>query len=413
MKYKSTYLPVFMITCFAIAGCSNNATTDAVPNYKVQVDTIRNPIEEIPGEYIVLLDSVKGSSIRDRIESIQNLEALLPQNREFTKALNESFKQLKIKPDSLVSVNNNLLVLKLLQPQVQVLNQDKRIRRIEKNYLIRTDQKSAFAFAFTGQQVPWGIRRSSNSIKPNLAYRGKVWIIDTGIDKDQPDLTIDQENSTSFFPGKKYYDVTGEGNDHGTHVAGIISAKNNEFGVVGIAPGAVTVAVKIIDNRVFKNDYYLRALSYVNEKAVSGDVLNLSLQNTPGTQTEVELILGIADKGVKVVISAGNYKLDVNTFADNIGVYPARIDHPNVFTVSSYNINGSYSLFSNFGNSVDYSAPGEGVLSTLPQNQYGYMDGTSMAAPHLSGLLLLNQIVHTAGTVQNDPDGKTDPIVHE
>ena len=93
---------------------------------------------------------------------------------------------------------------------------------------------------------------------------------------------------------------------------------------------------------------------------------------------------------------------------------PGRANGPNVFTVSAIDSLDNFASFSNFGNDVvDYAAPGVRILSTYKNHQYALMSGTSMAAPHIAGLLLLRgRNLSTSGTANNDPDGAPDPIAH-
>ena len=98
---------------------------------------------------------------------------------------------------------------------------------------------------------------------------------DSGIDFDHPDLNVNATKSKSFIP-----DVTSadDENGHGTHVAGIIGAKNNTIGVLGVASGANLISLRVLDkDGNGKLSYILQALSYVSSNAKSGDVVNLSL----------------------------------------------------------------------------------------------------------------------------------------
>jgi subtilisin family serine protease len=86
----------------------------------------------------------------------------------------------------------------------------------------------------------------------------------------------------------------------------------------------------------------------------------------------------------------------------------------NIFTVSAVDSTGNFASFSNYGNDVvDYAMPGVRILSTYIGNKYAYMSGTSMAAPHMAGLLLLKgKNIGSSGTAKNDPDGSADVIAH-
>jgi subtilisin family serine protease len=254
------------------------------------------------------------------------------------------------------------------------------------------------------QQVPWGIQRIGG---PAGAATATAWIIDTGIDFEHEDLNVDTGRSKSFVstePGG-----TGDDNQgHGTHVAGTIAALDNDIDVVGVVPGTSVVAVKVLDasGRGAMSDV-VAGIDYVAQNAAPGDVANMSL-GAPGTEDSLDqAVIGAADKGIYFAIAAGN------DAADASGYTPAHVEHANVFTVSAIGQDDCLASFSNYGAPVDAAAPGVDVVSTRMGGGTTTLSGTSMASPHVAGLLLAGGgTIASDGAACNDPDGSGDPIAH-
>jgi subtilisin family serine protease len=132
-------------------------------------------------------------------------------------------------------------------------------------------------------------------------------------------------------------------------------------------------------------------------------VANMSLGGPVSTALD-NAVTNAAGKGIKFTIAAGNS-------GDNAANYsPARVNHPNVYTISAIASNNCMPSWSNWGNPpVDWAAPGVSILSTKKGGGTTTMSGTSMAAPHVAGILLLGNITQN-GSACNDPDGNPDKI---
>ena len=280
-----------------------------------------------------------------------------------------------------------------------------RLRNDENVETIEHDRIVALSTCFTVAAptlVTWNVKR--------VGYgdgTGKTaWIIDTGIDFTHPDLTVDKSRSKSFLEGDS---SANDENGHGTHVAGIIGAKNNTFGVLGVASGADLVSLRVLDkdgNGLLSG--IIEALGYVNTNAQPGDVVNMSLGADSISNILDEQVQNTAARGVYIAIAAGNDSKPARDFS------PGRANGPNIFTVSAVDSLDNFAHFSDYGNDVvDFAAPGVRILSTYVGGRYAYMSGTSMAAPHVAGLLLLEgKNINSSGTAKNDPDGTPDPIAH-
>lgn len=251
----------------------------------------------------------------------------------------------------------------------------------------------------SAQETPWGITRVGGS---GSGATGTAWILDTGVDLTHPDLNVDAARSVHFASGKDADDKNG----HGTHVAGTIAAIDNGIDVVGVAAGATVVAVKVLGNS--GSGSYSDVIAGVDHVAAygqNGDVANMSLSG-PVSDALDAAVTAAAATGVKFALAAGNNGSHANNRS------PARANGPNIYTVSAIDSSDGFASFSNYGNPpVDFAAPGVGVLSLKAGGGTVTYSGTSMAAPHVAGILLLGNVSFD-GYAIGDPDGSADRIAH-
>ncbi|QZD91218.1 S8 family serine peptidase [Qipengyuania aurantiaca] len=246
------------------------------------------------------------------------------------------------------------------------------------------------------QETPWGIARVNGGGAGNFAT---AWVIDSGIQLDHPDLNVDVARSASFVRGD-----AGDQNGHGTHVAGTIAAIDNNIGVIGVAPGAPVVSVRVLDRRGSgSNSGVIAGIDYVAQYGQPGDVANMSLGGGVSTALD-QAVVNAASGGVRFALAAGNESDHANNHS------PARANGPNVYTISSFAIGDNWSSFSNYGNPpVDFAEPGSSIKSTWIGSGYNTISGTSMATPHFAGILLQGN-PGNGGRVNGDPDGNPDVI---
>lgn len=228
--------------------------------------------------------------------------------------------------------------------------------------------------------IPWGVSRVGSA-----SGDGKTaWVIDSGIDLTHPDLNVEPETtkggrSKSFLVREP---SANDANGHGTHVAGTIAALDNEFGVVGVAAGARVVALRVLDRRGSGPDSgVIDAINYAVQNGQAGDVINLSLI-TSYMQSMNDAVAGASDAGFFVAIAAGNSATDASNYS------PASAEGANVVTVSAFEQGDKWAYYSNYGAPVDFAEPGTSIYSTDKGGSYSTKSGTSMAAPHMAGLLL-------------------------
>ncbi len=240
-----------------------------------------------------------------------------------------------------------------------------------------------------------------------------VAMLDTGIDYSHPDLRDAIWSNSGEIPGNgadddgngyvddvngwNFYDnnnqvFTGSDDSHGTHGAGtIVASGNNGTGIAGIVPQG---RVKIMPVKILGGDQgggstasLIRAIRYAETNGAV--ICNLSLTTTVEDHA---LYQAMASSKMLFVVAAGNGDetsgMGVNT--DETPFYPAAFDLDNIISVANLNFSGYLNSSSNFGSTtVDIAAPGTYILSTTPGSSYGYMTGTSMAAPMVTGTAAL------------------------
>ncbi len=292
----------------------------------------------------------------------------------------------------------------LSEAEAEKLRRDPRVAYIEQDKVISLGKPGGSGTAPAAQEVPYGITR--------VGYASGVgktaWVIDSGIDLDHPDLTVDVARSRTFITSGQDARSADDGNGHGTHVAGTIAAKNNTIGVVGVAFGATVVAVKVLNSQGSgSNSGVIAGIDYVGANGKPGDVANMSLGGGVSTALDAAVV-NAAKGGVIFCLASGNETDDANNHS------PARANGVNVYTISAMNNTDTWASFSNYGNPpVDFCAPGVSIKSTWKAGGYNTISGTSMATPHAAGVMLLTGgKPTTSGFVKNDPDGNADPIIH-
>jgi len=280
----------------------------------------------------------------------------------------------------------------------------------------------------------WGMDAINAPEAWKLGFTGKgarVFVLDSGIDPDHIDLApnVNTELSRSFLENENWFIGDSIGFNHGTHVAGTIAAADTDFGVIGVAPDAELIAVKVLSEISGSGPF-----SAINAGIVYGgnngaDVINMSLGATLSKNGKLidadgnpyrinpkfiqEIIHAqqraidyAFNKGVTIIASAGNDGVNYDGNGAAIKL-PGSLN--NVITVSAtapegydpeaaynnYDIPASYTTY---GRSlIDVAAPGgdfdvsglDQVLSAGNNNTFYFSSGTSMAAPHVSGVAAL------------------------
>ncbi|MCH7548988.1 MAG: S8 family serine peptidase, partial [Candidatus Krumholzibacteriota bacterium] len=231
-----------------------------------------------------------------------------------------------------------------------------------------------------------------------------VGVIDTGVDWNHSDLAeniytnpgeipgngIDEDNN-GFIDDVHGWDFRNGDNEpdddvgHGTHVAGTIGAVgNNGIGVAGMSWRVKILPIKFLDRFGGTTSDAVQSIEYATMMGVR--IINNSWGGPGQSMALRAAIEDAGNRGILCVAAAGNTALD----NDIIPFFPSSFDLDNIVAVASTTDSDDPSFFSNFGkNSVDLSAPGFRILSTVPGNGYDRLSGTSMATAHVSGALAL------------------------
>jgi len=249
------------------------------------------------------------------------------------------------------------------------------------------------------QVLPWGVDR----INAELAWPTatglavNVAILDTGIDLDHVDLLANIKGAVNTINPLK---TANDDNGHGTHVAGIVAAVNNEIGVVGVGPEINLYAVKVLAKN---GSGWLSDVIEGLDWCINNDmqVANMSLGSSGDNQSFHDAIIRAYEAGVILVAAAGN-----NGSRGGSVDYPAK--YPETIAVSAIDQYGGFASFSSFGPEVDLAAPGVSIFSAYKTGYYKTLSGTSMAAPHVAGTAAL-VLTMPVGAYDSDGDGVWDP----
>ncbi len=238
----------------------------------------------------------------------------------------------------------------------------------------------------TGQETPWGIAR----VKAPAAWatsRGKgvkVVVIDTGIDMTHPEISGILKGGWNAISTAATFN---DDNGHGTHVSGTIAAKDDDLGVVGVAPGVDLYGVKVLDaNGSGTFDDVIAGMLWAVENKM--EVANMSLGASQGNQALADAVEAMRKGGVILIAAAGNSGRAVG--------YPAA--YPGAIAIAASDSGDKLASFSSRGPAVAVIAPGVAVKSTYMGGGYDTLSGTSMATPHVVGLTALYVATHKGAT---------------
>ncbi len=325
------------------------------PIAKQNVDRIFSEAEEYePGELIVVFSDAASEEKKQEIVTKYNLKVQSTlQNDRFMLVETPRGKQAEEVAEALVKF-----------PEIKYVQPNKKVKKLF------TSQEPYYKKQWYLPKIEtpraWDSTKGSSDVV--------VAVIDSGVQKDHRDLKGSIVSPIDMVTGSSDY----EPDFHGTHVAGIIAAAFNKYGTAGIAPNTKIMPINVFEGEDAYSWTIVAGIEYAVENGA--DIINMSLGQYGYDYAEDYAIQQAVKKGVTVIAAAGNENTD-ELF------YPAA--YSNVIAVSATDSNDRITYFSNYGSYVDVSAPGEGILSTSVGNGYEYLDGTSMAAPVVSGIAAL------------------------
>ena len=401
----SFLLGAFLVAPFSAFAEEKSLFVTPDASFSASVSAFPTP-ESVPGEVVVRFkeksNQQRGQSFSSRIDAL---------------AKKKNLKKVKASEEHGVAVFQQ--DGKSTEEILRALTGDAEIESVQPNYIYQATAQSKF----------WNIGNDVNSgVNADLVWGDAtgagvtVAIVDSGIDWDHPDLVanhwtnagetnctdgidndsngyIDDCNGWDFI-GAAYSTPLEDNNPsdnygHGTHVAGTVAEVNNTIGLVGVAPDAKLMAVKALDNSGYGTTASIvDAIEYA--VANGADVINMSLGSSVGDPLLESAVNAAFSEGVVVVSAAGNT-------GGTAPHYPAA--YASVIAVGAVDSSNLLASFSTHGSWVDVVAPGVNIASTYPENltpsgylPYAYMNGTSMATPHVSGLAALYLQAHPGAT---------------
>ena len=399
MNLRSRCLSFVLISLFCCSLFSQQKPSFCQTNDRIvgqqasrqQVKDNNRKLNYVPGQFIVGYKKGAGSRQIKALHDSSGTRA-----RDFNNALNAE----------LVEVGNKQ---SLKTTMSRFRSHTDIVEYVEPNYIRRPSAAADVPDDEMWSQL-WGLENGGEShidiLKAwNITKGSKdviVAVVDSGVDYNHEDLKDNIWINQAEAGGLKGVDDDGNGyvddirgydfgdedtnpmdkNGHGTHVSGTIGAVgDNGVGIVGVCPNVSIMPVKVDSGGVFADWNIAEAINYAS--TMDADILNASWG---GQDFGITLKRAIESFPGVVVVAAGNYLVDIH----QVPYYPAAYDCENIICVGATTSENKEADFSSYGYSgVDIFAPGADIMSTMPGNEYSSESGTSMAAPHVAGVVAL------------------------
>ncbi|NUO02912.1 MAG: S8 family serine peptidase [Saprospiraceae bacterium] len=416
-----SYLSFAVFTIFAAAlfsACTNSNVSDVLDE-----TTLVTPQSDegaiIEGQYILIFKEDKiAPAITYLTQPIRNRSEKSALMAEYGKQVENQINAWLAKEG--ISQDAVLAYYTAVQSGVAVRLSDEAFERVKKSDalgLVEYDRvvelppftvEEVVQDAGRAQTTPCGITNAGGAAAAGTDRW--IWIIDSGIDTDHPDLSVvtNTAYAVSFVPGSSSFE---DCNGHGTHVAGTAAALNNTIGVIGVASGAPVVPVRVFPcSGGSATSTILSGVNHVAANDLAGDVVNMSLGGYYGTSgcstgsSYRTALQAMGNAGTRIALASGN------NYANAAHYQPACVNGTNIFTVTNMRCNKTYYNDPTYGGNyntsssgpVDWIATGTSVYSTYLNGGYATLTGTSMATPHVAGIMQIrNAAPVQSGSVTN------------
>lgn len=274
-------------------------------------------------------------------------------------------------------------------PAIAIQIPEQALEGLKRNPNVVRIESDAMVYAITYAtelEDSWGVEHIGAGTVHDGSNKGEgvnVAVLDTGIDKDHPDLESNIAGGINFVRKGRSVDTSAwdDDNGHGTHCAGIIAALKNEEGVVGVAPEASLYGVKVLgkNGSGWVSDIIAGLNWCVSVSSDKMDIVNMSLGGDVDVQAFCDACEEAEDAGVVLVAAAGN--------SGGAVIYPAAYD--SVIAVAATDSDDTRPSWSCYGDEIELAAPGVGIYSTYKDGGYATYSGTSMSSPHVAGTAAL------------------------
>lgn len=401
---------IITVLSSVLVSCNKDAPQQAQNTAKEVVEPVSNEGKIIPNQYIVILKQeavAPAISYADAPFTDRAVKSRFMKEKS-TIVINELENfliDLEIDPGKVLMYYTSVMsgfAVKLTDAEYEKISNSDKVASLEydrEESLPDFKVESVDNSGARAQTTPCGISRAGGAA--NAGSARWIWIVDSGIDLDHPDLNVQTNYSRSFVGGS-----ANDCNGHGTHVAGTAAARNNSIGVVGVAANAPVVSVRVFGcSGGSSSSTIVGGFDYVAANDLAGDVVNASLGGYYGsgcsTGSSYRTVLNaLSGAGTRVALAAGNSSGNANFYQ------PACLNATNIVTIASMTCGRGWSSFSNYGRGpCDFIATGSSVYSTYLNGGYATLSGTSMATPHVAGIMQVrNNLPASSGSVSNRGD---------